>query len=726
MEVMMDNNLMLNQNLDTDRKLGQLWSDIKRVFRILGMARVSIIMVCLSFLTLFFVGQVTDAIVALGNFGSLHHFIIFCMIGLLWAFCIWYWARVFYYIEYHKEKGLKKYEIAIIEQTPRILGVLALLNIGIAFMVQAPSCQLEGRPNPIRIIGITFLVLAVVFIGIVYFRRKIFKLGTIGDVNSADQEINGIVPIKDLPGITRKILVISTIIAVILLVLLIIFPIHLTMLLGDGVTILVGCFCIWLPLVYWIRYLSLKLRFPVFMVLFIVIAFFSLMNGNKNVRLVASNNLPDSRMKMVDYYKLWDARIAPGNIKSLTGEAPDVRKPMILVLSEGGGIRAAYWSAELLARIQKDYPKFRENLFGISGVSGGSFGATIFDSLLKYYDQHPGENVAPVQTGGSEKSIIQKKTTEIVGKDFLSPIVACMLTREVVQLIIPVPISSFDHAKVFEETWEYQWQQAMKGDNTFGEPLLSLWKDDPDCKIPPLFLNSTQVEDGYPVALSHLQLESDLPKDFYSYNLGDVRVSTASLLSARFPYVGPAGTLLSQSGKTIGLVDGGYFENTGANTAYRVLIDLKKWDESQKIAKLKAVKGVADSNAIKDTQEFQKFETNESIYRSKVKPVIIYMNNGMETVNSKTSGQTMLYQLFAPIETMLQVRDAHTVNAVSRLKEFVELYNGEFIEYSLQDSSKKDDQAAVPLGWALSKKMQDEIDDRVRDIKINELDKYFK
>jgi hypothetical protein len=236
------------------------------------------------------------------------------------------------------------------------------------------------------------------------------------------------------------------------------------------------------------------------------------------------------------------------------------------------------------------------------------------------------------------------------------------------------------------------------------------------------------VEDGCPVALSHLQLESDLPKDFYGYNLGDVRVSTASLLSARFPYVGPAGTIIGQNGKTIGLVDGGYFENTGANTAYRVLLDLKKWDESQKIAKLKAFKGVADSNAIKQTQEFQKYETSESIYRSKVKPVIIYMNNGMETANSKTSGQTMLYQLFAPIETMMQVRDAHTVNAVSRLKEFVELYNGDFIEYSLQDPSKKDTgaQAEVPLGWALSKKMQDEIDDRVSDIKINELDKYFK
>lgn len=167
----------INQNLDAERKLGQIWYRIKRVFRILGMARISIIMVGLSFLTLFGVDQVKDAIVALGNFGSLHHFVIFCIIGLIWAFQVWYWARVFYYIEYHKEKGLKNYEKFLIEQTPRFLGVLSLLIIAIAFLFQSPECQIGNKPNPIQIIGIVFLGLAVIFILIVYFRRKLFKLG---------------------------------------------------------------------------------------------------------------------------------------------------------------------------------------------------------------------------------------------------------------------------------------------------------------------------------------------------------------------------------------------------------------------------------------------------------------------------------------------------------------------------------------------------------------------
>ena len=59
----------------------------------------------------------------------------------------------------------------------------------------------------------------------------------------------------------------------------------------------------------------------------------------------------------------------------------------------------------------------------------------------------------------------------------------------------------------------------------------------------------------------------------------DVRRATALVNSARFPLVTPGGEFRDESGKTLGhVVDGGYFENTGIETAYsllRALLELK-------------------------------------------------------------------------------------------------------------------------------------------------------
>jgi hypothetical protein len=737
----------------TNSTAGSLWNNIARIYPILRVAGISIVMVLLSWVLLFWVEPAKDAIIALGNFGFTHHFVIFCIIGTLWAFLIWYWTRVFYFIEFiepHKQPGLKHYEQLIIKYTPDVLGALALLIIGFAFLRLAPQCQIGTEPNPIRIMGIVFLILTVLFPTIVNWVRVIFKIQPL-ELEAPPPPEKRMVTVIELPDTTKRILIITTIIVIILLVALIISPIALPRLLGDAITMLFGCFCIWLPVFYWIHYFSLKLRFPLFLVLAIVIAVFSFFNGNADVRLMEATR-PDSKMDLFEYYQHWEssAHLDANN-----------QKPLIIVLSEGGGIRAAYWSAQMLARLQGKFPGFRDNLFCISGVSGGSFGATVFDSLLRYYGagQDKWEINEPQKIKnqkGEDKRILiseaQQKVTAIAGKDFLSPLVTCMLTRGVIQLLIPVPIPSFDNAKIFEKTWELYWQEAMGVDdehNIFSQPFLALGPDKPVSigstdtpaptppVVPALFLNVTQVETGYPVVVSNLRLydstsnkssasensqakvlsagnpeftEKDnqpkynLPRDFYNdilkkvpnpaYN--DVRVSTASLLSARFPYFSPAGTLhLVRDGATsggkgadIGLVDGGLFENTGANTAYQVLISLEAWSE--------------------------KYQGGSIFKKGNVAPVIIYLHNGEQFPDKTRIGQTMLYQLVAPLEAMMQQKDSQTANSVLRLAEFVDFYGGEFIMYSLQRNDS--DQPILPLSWALSRKAQDYIVDRVAEI----------
>ena len=58
----------------------------------------------------------------------------------------------------------------------------------------------------------------------------------------------------------------------------------------------------------------------------------------------------------------------------------------------------------------------------------------------------------------------------------------------------------------------------------------------------------------------------------------DIRLSTAGMLSARFPIISPAGIIRAQGASSTGdrVVDGGYFENAGLTTAMEVARELMR------------------------------------------------------------------------------------------------------------------------------------------------------
>ena len=58
----------------------------------------------------------------------------------------------------------------------------------------------------------------------------------------------------------------------------------------------------------------------------------------------------------------------------------------------------------------------------------------------------------------------------------------------------------------------------------------------------------------------------------------DIRLSTAALLSARFPIISPAGIIRAEGDSAVGdrVVDGGYFENAGLTTAMDVARELRR------------------------------------------------------------------------------------------------------------------------------------------------------
>lgn len=59
------------------------------------------------------------------------------------------------------------------------------------------------------------------------------------------------------------------------------------------------------------------------------------------------------------------------------------RYPIYIASVQGGGIYAAYHTAKTFQTITANIPNFRNHLFAISSVSGGSFGSVIYANWLR-------------------------------------------------------------------------------------------------------------------------------------------------------------------------------------------------------------------------------------------------------------------------------------------------------------------------------------------------------
>lgn len=253
--------------------------------------------------------------------------------------------------------------------------------------------------------------------------------------------------------------------------------------------------------------------------------------------------------------------------------------PLVLVGAAGGGIRAAWWTVNVLHTLADD-PCGRHAVLAVSSVSGSSLGmALMLTSKDPIGDAARLGDAAP-----------------------LSQAVDGLLTRDLftgltgINVAAPANDSDYpDRAALLEQSWE----QAVPSLSTpFPNPPENL--RDPSTAIEPkwqvpwrAFLNTTSARTGCRVVISDVTTEPanappanpncDLSGDSSipgSYNLfaaqpclAGMRTSTAALLSSRFPYILPSGLVDSPdcaatTGRDVSdqLIDGGYAENSGLGT----------------------------------------------------------------------------------------------------------------------------------------------------------------
>jgi len=338
-------------------------------------------------------------------------------------------------------------------------------------------------------------------------------------------------------------------------------------------------------------YLSHLARIPFVTILVLSMAVFAGFNINNNHELRMVPNLDPvthlSTSETPPSVSLVEWLASRGDLEDYD------RYPIFLIATEGGGIRAAYFTANVLAALQDRCPAFAQHTFAISGVSGGSLGAGVFAALAADNAHNASQQVCDIY-GTSKRRQNVAIARNVLSADLLSPLLGATLFTDAMQRVIPVPIGDFDRARALEYAVEHSWRNVA-GNNRMASPGADLYANP---AVPNLFLNTTEAGTGqifpyvtltvdglgtpfrdqaqidgsnlycegtpddplYASSCLRMPLKDALEKSALQTGVpGLLRLSTAAIASARFPYLTPAAGV-DGGGH---YVDGGYFENSG-------------------------------------------------------------------------------------------------------------------------------------------------------------------
>lgn len=456
-------------------------------------------------------------------------------------------------------------------------------------------------------------------------------------------------------------------------------------------------------------------RTPVFLLLLLWIAFADSTGGGTfhDVRVLDGAAPVHASLTLKDAWTGWLDR-QPA-VATPLGEGR-AAIPMVFVATGGGGIKAAVWTAYVLDCVLRGGPAVEVDVgicaeiapegsdrtgsvFAASGISGGSLG------LIEYVANE-------IATDGTPDP---GWVSRVLSHDFVSPSLAWQLFVEAPRALLRFDPGR-DRAAVLEQSWEAGWLEGTTDDTFPGltEGFLQTYADHPE--LPLLPLNGTSVEGACRFVVSSLetdgradgsdcsriqQLERDADGgdptdgeifassrdvlDFLCADGGrraDLALSTAALLSARFPYVSPSGRLPACAGTgSVHVVDGGYLDNSGGTS----------------IAELWGAIG-AEVN-----------EYNRQVTGSCVVPYLLAIDSGYLATNTELPEQVS--EPLAPGAASVSARASRSVEGrlVAALPFRRPLVNTGIGDRYAIVYLRSEPGAHVPLGWTLSEASFEEL-----------------
>jgi hypothetical protein len=671
----------------------RVWAFVRDVGSVLAPCRFSLLVVMAGGTLLLAMPQGRELLVRLPDDGSTK-VVLFYLCVFIWAFQSWYWARFILDRLFGADRQCmgaappRPVRIHfLIEHLPRVIAALAY---GVAIV----PCLLTGKSAAIWI-GLGLLLQGVLFYRLLVRRRSLTVALIARFPHACKPLLTRSGPRADGSGglapLSRAIFCATLISAAALMAWAWASPVGLGWFLGSGAVTFLG-FSMIVPVgslaVYWSRQGGVARLaeeahqrgwpdkgYPVVTALVLVPLVFSLWLDNHRVSQL-NQEASQSGSSLADTVDRWREQ-APSNA--------DGSVDVVLVATAGGGIRAAYWTATVLGAVQDRVPAFRQQLLGVSGVSGGSLGASVFVTLLSQQHLPDRYSRCGAQTGQLHRDASWTRGPyecagqTMLSQDFLAPVATATLFTDLIQRFIPVAFLP-DRARALEQAWEQAWPRAQFEKGTWSDHGFDeLWPR--QGHLPSLLLNGTHVETGKRIITSNLVIHAtDFPDayDFFDLLPGTIRPSTAVLNSARFPYVSPAGTL----GPNGRIVDGAYFENFGAETARDLLrATLAHFRHEGVVAHPVVILITSDPDLMDDEMPGNSGQTKTG-----------------QTLRAAGLASSWADEILTPIRALLHTRGAHGIRAAHDLAAVVG-QGGRLFHFRLCPGKKASEPA---LGWVLS------------------------
>jgi len=544
----------------------------------------------------------------------------------------------------------------------------------------------QGRPDGSTL---PFLILALAAFGLWFTYRRRELLAIEKDAATPDFEV---------AGATFVTLGVALALQLVLVVALTLSPIAIGMRLGTlGILFLALALLAFFGIV-WVfapKYLTLPS-------LALVPLLWGMFAGNApdhGLRDTKFSQAPPERPRLAEHFEQWQAQLPKRD-----------DSPIFFVAAAGGGLRAAYWTATMLAAAD-DHTcgEFGRHVYAYSGVSGGSLGVAAYLAQRQVWEAKP--PAERCQTGR------RAEIADMLGRDFLAPVAGSLLFAEMAQRFVPFDYLAEDRGSILAKAWSRAWDDVFARDKgRFDQPFLDVFAAfAKDNARPAVFLNATAVESGRRVIASNVQVRIPDAVDLFrpvrqmALRTNGLPLREAVLNSARFTYVSPAGTVHGcAKPKPDGtcsvhpkpwdrLVDGGYFENSGVATLSDVIRALKSDGVKNRLYVI-----VIDNS-------------NESELAC---PQRRTSGDGNEDV---PAGVPPLSGVTGPLEAMLHVREARGQLEVRRLRTDFSCKERHLLDWNLfgDQAKRKQAQAAgqePALGWFLSRRSAKWIGDRAGEV----------
>ncbi len=326
------------------------------------------------------------------------------------------------------------------------------------------------------------------------------------------------------------------------------FAFGVLLILGNGVTLI--------SVMY-----RLNLHILALIIAFIAGLFYEPHYTKLPVKKVATNTF-NNRQDLSTYFKNWVEQ------RKTELDSSSQIYPVYFVLADGGASRSGYWSASVMASLDSQTNgKLSSHLFCLSGASGGSVGNAAYFNLLRARQAD-----ANLKTADGV-NIVQ----DYLETDFLTYTIARMLGPDVFRYVLPLWFLD-DRAAALASVMETGSGDKSKLYNSmstrFSEIITQKGKP---YSLPILCINSTRMQDGIPAVISNISINDPrFNKRVDLLNLlgeeRDLKMSSAVVLGASFPYLSPAGRIDEfKTGESNYFVDGGYFDNSGSGVVSEMI-----------------------------------------------------------------------------------------------------------------------------------------------------------